>query len=113
MPKDKLPAHFTSVQERFPKVMEALEELGKAARQQGPLENKTAHLIQLAAAAAIQSEGAVHSHVQRAIAAGASSDEIYHAVLLLVSTIGFPKVAATLSWVDDVLGKPRKWRAER
>ena len=36
-------------------VMKALEELGKAARQQGPLENKTAHLIQLGAAAAIQS----------------------------------------------------------
>ena len=105
MPKDKVPSHFASVQERFPKVMKALEELGKAARQQGPLENKTAHLIQLGAAAAIQSEGAVHSHVQRAMAAGATTDEIYHAVMLLVSTIGFPRVAASLSWVDDVLKK--------
>lgn len=103
MSEDKLPAHFASVQERFPQVMEALEELGKAARNQGPLENKTAHLIQLAAAAAIQSEGSVHSHVQRAIAAGATQDEIYHAVLLLISTIGFPRVAAALSWVDDLL----------
>ncbi|NUQ60844.1 MAG: carboxymuconolactone decarboxylase family protein [Pirellulales bacterium] len=102
---DNLPAHFASVQERFPKVMEALEELGKAARQQGPLENKTGHLIQLAAAAAIQSEGAVHSHVHRAMTAGATPAEIYHAVLLLVSTIGFPRVAAALSWVDDVLAK--------
>ena len=85
--------------------MEALEALGSAARQQGPLENKTAHLVQLAAAAAIQSEGAVHSHAQRATAAGATSEEIYHAVLLLVSTIGFPKVAAAISWVDDVLKK--------
>ena len=104
--QDKLPAHFASVQDRFPKVMEALEELGKAARQQGPLDNKTAHLIQLAAAAAIQSVGAVHSHTQRATAAGATPDEIHHAVLLLISTIGFPRVAAALSWVDDVLGKP-------
>lgn len=105
MSKDELPGHFASVQERFPKIMAALAELGKAARQQGPLESKTAHLIQLAAAAAIQSEGAVHSHVQRAITAGATPDEIYHAVLLLVSTIGFPRVAAALSWVDDVLKK--------
>ena len=105
MVDDQVPTHFASVQERFPKVMEALEELGKAVRQQGPLENKTAHLIQLAAAAAIQSEGAVHSHTQRATAAGATTDEIYHTVLLLVSTIGFPRVAATLSWVDDVLAK--------
>ncbi len=106
MSKNKLPAHFTSIRSRFPKVMEALDQLGKAARQEGPLETKTAHLVQLAAAAAIQSEGAVHSHVQRATAAGATPDEIYHAVLLLLSTIGFPKVAAALSWVDDVLKKP-------
>lgn len=103
MARKKLPAHFTSVRDRFPKVIEALEELGKAAREQGPLDDKTGHLVQLAAAAAIQSEGAVHSHVKRATAAGATPEEIYHAVLLLVSTIGFPKVAAAISWVDDVL----------
>jgi hypothetical protein len=28
MVKKKLPVHFSSVQDRFPKVMEALEELG-------------------------------------------------------------------------------------
>ena len=103
MVKDALPAHFRSVRDRFPKVMAALDELGKAARQQGPLDTKTAHLIQLAASAAIQSEGAVHSHVQRATAAGATREEIYHAIVLLVSTMGFPRVAAALSWVDDVL----------
>ena len=103
MVKDELPIHFRSVRDRFPKIMEALDELGKAARQQGPLDARTAHLIQLAAAAAIQSEGAVHSHVQRATAAGATPEEIYHAVVLLVSTVGFPRVAAALSWVDDVL----------
>lgn len=113
MSKDDVPGHFASVRDRFPKVMEALEELGKAARQQGPLENKTAHLIQLAAAAAIQSEGAVHSHVQRAAAAGATADEIYHAVLLLVSTIGFPRVAAAISWVDDVLEKRGKGNPQK
>ena len=102
MPSEELPLHFASIRDRFPKVIEALEGLGKAARQQGPLDNKTAHLIQLAAAAAIQSEGAVHSHVQRATEAGATADEIYHTVLLLVSTIGFPRVAATVSWVDDM-----------
>ncbi|MGA2622175.1 MAG: carboxymuconolactone decarboxylase family protein [Thermoguttaceae bacterium] len=105
MLEDKLPAHFASMQSSFPKVMEALAELRRTVRQQEPLENKTAHLIQLAAAAAIQSEGAVHSHAQQATAAGATPEEIYHAVLLLVSTIGFPRVAAAVSWVDDVLKK--------
>jgi AhpD family alkylhydroperoxidase len=119
MSKDNLPAHFASMQDRFPKVMKALGKVGKAVRQQGPLENRTAHLIQLAAAAAIQSEGAVHSHAQQATAAGAKPEEIYHAVLLLVSTIGFPRVAAAVSWVDDVLKsqdqatRPRGFRTRR
>ena len=99
----KVPRHYASIRDRFPKVTASLEELGASVRQQGPLDDKTAHLIQLGAAAAIQSEGSVHSHTHRAQAAGAGADELYHAVILLTSTIGFPKVAAAISWVDDVL----------
>jgi alkylhydroperoxidase/carboxymuconolactone decarboxylase family protein YurZ len=85
--------------------MQALEQLGEAARREGPLETKQGHLIQLAAAAAIRSEGAVHSHARRALEAGATGEEIRHALLLLISTIGFPTVVAALSWVDDVLAE--------
>ncbi len=45
----------------------------------------------------------MHSHTRRALEAGATVDEVYHALLILVSTIGFPKVAAAISWVDDVV----------
>ena len=105
MPEVPVPDHYASLQDRFPKLLEKVEDLGQAARAQGPLDNKTAHLVQLAAAAAIQSEGSVHSHVKRALQCGASVDEIYHTVVLLVSTVGFPRVAAAVSWVDDVLKK--------
>jgi alkylhydroperoxidase/carboxymuconolactone decarboxylase family protein YurZ len=84
--------------------MRAVEQLGRAVKDAGPLDEKTGHLVQLAAASASSSEGAVHSHVRRALDAGASPQEIRHAVILLTSTIGFPRVAAALSWVDDVLG---------
>jgi 4-carboxymuconolactone decarboxylase len=47
----------------------------------------------------------VHSHVRRAKAAGASPEEIYHALIALTSTIGFPTVSAALSWAYDVLEK--------
>ena len=100
-----LPRHYSGVLAKHPKVADALEALGKAAREEGPLDAKTAHLIQLAAAASIRSEGSVHSHTKRALAAGAKPEEIGHALLLLVSTIGFPTVAAALSWVGDVLKK--------
>ncbi len=83
--------------------MAAVEQLGEAVRTEGPLDQKQGHLIQLAAAAAIRSEGAVHSHTRRALEEGATSDEIRHALLLLVSTIGFPTVVAALSWAEDLL----------
>lgn len=102
---DKVPVkHYQRMRRRYPQLMQALEGLGVATNNAGPLEEKTRHLVQLAAAAAVHSEGAVHSHVRRAREAGASPDEIRHALLLLVSTIGFPTVVAALTWADDVLG---------
>jgi AhpD family alkylhydroperoxidase len=93
------------MQKRFKKFMGAVENLGKAAKDAGPLDEKTSHLIRIAAAAAIGSEGALHSHTRRALQARAKPDEIYHAIILLTSTIGFPRVSAALSWADDIIKK--------
>jgi 4-carboxymuconolactone decarboxylase len=99
----KLPNQYAVIQKKYAKFMKAVENLGKEAKAAGPLNKKTAHLIQLAAAATARSEGSVHSHARRALAAGAKPEEIRHAVILLTSTIGFPNVSAALSWVNDVL----------
>jgi AhpD family alkylhydroperoxidase len=104
MSKKQVPKWYASLEKRHPKFMDAVQELGKAVRQEGPLDEKTAHLVQLSAAATMGSEGAVHSHAKRAIKAGAKPEELYHAIILLTSTIGFPTVAAALSWVADVTG---------
>lgn len=100
-----LPDQYVSVRKRFKKYFTALSNLGKTAREAGPLDEKTSQLIQMAAAATLRSEGAVHSHARRALEAGASAEELYHALLLLTSTIGFPAVSAALSWLDDILAK--------
>lgn len=99
----KPPKTYQELRKRHGKFMDAVEALGQAAKQSGPLDEKTAQLIQLAAAAAIRSEGSVHSHVRRAREAGATPEEIRHALILLVSTIGFPTVVAALTWAEDVL----------
>jgi AhpD family alkylhydroperoxidase len=96
--------HYQMMKERHPAILDALENLGKTLKNEGPLDEKTAQLIQLAAAAAIRSEGSVHSHTRRALSAGATADEVHHTILLLTGTIGFPNVAAALSWADDVFG---------
>lgn len=95
-------AHYQYLQKTFPEVMAAVEHVGATVRQAGPLDRKTTELIQLAVAAAAQSTGSVRSHAKRAVAAGASRQEIEHALLVLISTIGFPKVAAALSWIDEL-----------
>ncbi|WP_028989526.1 carboxymuconolactone decarboxylase family protein [Thermithiobacillus tepidarius DSM 3134] len=102
MMQDRMPGHYLLTKEKHGRFINALEALGDAVRQEGPVDEKTAHLIQLAAAVAIRSEGAVHSHVRRAMASGATAEEIVHAIILLTSTVGFPNVSAALSWAEDV-----------
>lgn len=105
MSKDKLPKNFRNMVERHPDYMQAVAELGKTVRTAGPLDEKTVNLIQMAAAAALRMEGAVHSHARRAVQAGANADELQHALIVLTSTIGFPAVAAAMSWIEEQTGK--------
>ena len=105
MAKEKLPKHYLFEKKAHEAFIGAVETLGKALKEQGPIDEKTANLIQLAAAAAIHSEGAVHSHVRRAVENGATREEVYHALILLTSTLGYPTVSAALSWAEDILLK--------
>jgi alkylhydroperoxidase/carboxymuconolactone decarboxylase family protein YurZ len=98
------PELYLSLQKRYPRFFDVWGAVGTAVRAAGPIDNKTAHLLQLTASAAIRSEGAVHSHVRRALEAGATSAEIRQALMLTAPTIGFPNVIAALSWAEDVLG---------
>jgi len=95
--------YYQKIKTRHPDFILAAESLGRSLKQSGPVDEKTAQLLQLAAAASIRSEGAVHSHIRRAIAAGAKTEEVYHSLILLTSTIGFPNVMAALSWADDII----------
>ena len=102
MPTEKLPQNFQKLQDDYPEYMSAVADLGRAVREAGPLDEKTVNLVQLGAAAAQRLEGAVHSHARRALAAGATLDEVRHALIVLTSTIGFPAVAAAMSWISDL-----------
>lgn len=109
MTQQKVPIkHYQQIAKLFPGAITALENLGSAVRDAGPLEGKTVELIQLAGAAAVQSEGAVHSHTRRAIQEGATALEVYHTLLLLISTIGFPRTSAAMRWAEDILSKKKK-----
>ncbi len=98
----KPPERYQKIKEQFPDLLEAYEKLGEATHK-GALSHKYVHLIKLAAAATMRSEGAVHSHTRRALDVGATAGEIRHSIVLLTNTIGFPNMMAALSWVDDIL----------
>ncbi|MCK9532474.1 MAG: carboxymuconolactone decarboxylase family protein [Gammaproteobacteria bacterium] len=100
---DQRPAWYRTLSTRHAGYITALEQLGEATRAAGPIEEKTAQLLQLVAAAAVRSEGAVHSHVRRSLDCGASPGEIRHALILATSLIGFPTVSAALRWAEDIL----------
>ena len=80
---EELPQHYSSLRNTHRGVIQALETLGKEVAA-GPLDQKTRHLIQLAAAVAIRSEGACHSHVRRALAAGATPEEAARQIISAV-----------------------------
>jgi 4-carboxymuconolactone decarboxylase len=95
--------NYDWIMRTFKNVMDKQADLGKTLREAGPIDEKTSQLIQLGAAAAMRSEGSVHSHVKRAMKAGVAPEEIYHAIILLISTIGFPATAAALSWAREII----------
>lgn len=77
--------------------------MGDAVHKAGPLDDKTRALIKLAISTGARLEGAVHSHVRKAIKAGATKEEMFQVALLSLPTIGLPSMMAALSWIDDII----------
>ena len=50
-------------------------------------------------------EGAVRSHTRRGLKAGLKKEELDHVALLGVTTVGWPRAIAGLSWIEAQLAK--------
>lgn len=86
-----VPEVYAGFADRFPEIVEKNEELGQLIHDNGgPLDDKTRWLIKLGISAASRHQTAVATHVARARAAGASEEEILHALLLVIPSCGFP-----------------------
>jgi 4-carboxymuconolactone decarboxylase len=109
----RLPKAYENFKKAYPKIWQAYDRLGAAVHDNGPLNKKSRELLKLAMAMGARLEGAVHSHARRAIEAGATAEEVYHVVLLGVTTLGFPHTIATLTWVKDDLKNVRRAETKR
>lgn len=99
----KLPGRYTKFLTDYPAIAEAYHTLGDSVSAAGPLDAKTRELIKIGIAVGARLEGGVRSHVRKAVEAGATKEEIRHAILQATTTVGFPNMMAGLSWADDVL----------
>ena len=100
-----LPKPFEEFSADHPELIKLYQELGQACRGAGPLDAKSQELVKLGIAIGANSRGGVMSAARKALAAGATTDEITHAVILAMTTTGFPKMIAAQGWVSEVFKK--------
>jgi len=99
----ELPRTYREFMEKHPEIWQVYERLGTTTAEAGPLDARVRELVKLGMAAAVGSEGSVASHARRAVEAGVSRDELEHALLLGITTMGFARSMAALNWVNDAL----------
>ena len=101
----RIPKRYSRFLEDYPKVGDAYESLGAAVSHAGPLAPRERALIKIGVSAGARMEGALKSHVRKAVEPGATAEEIRHAILQATTTIGFPNMMAVMSWADGVLAQ--------
>jgi 4-carboxymuconolactone decarboxylase len=102
--KGYLPEVYKGFKKHFPEIFESYANLAASCNEAGPLDGKTRELVKLGIALGLSSEGAIKSHIRRAMEAGVTAEEVRHAVLLTLTTAGFPAMIAAIKWMDEVPG---------
>ena len=99
---EELPSVAGDLADEHPDVWDQYAALGKACSDAGPIDDEQKRLVKLALAVGSQSEGAVHSHVRRALEEGVDPAAVSHVAILSIPTIGFPQAMAALTWIEDL-----------
>lgn len=99
----ELPKTFVAFSERFPELQESHQKLGKALADAGPLDEKMRALVKLGVCVGAGRESAVKSHVHRSLELGLTREEIEHALVLGMNSIGFPATVAAWQWAQEAL----------
>lgn len=103
MTDPRLPEIYEQFTRQYPDLAAAYEQLSAAAHAAGPLAARERRLLKLGAAIGADSPGAVRSHVRKALGEGFDRAEIEHAIVLSLTTVGFPQMIAALTWAKEIL----------
>lgn len=102
----KLPEAAQRTADDFPEIWAAYQALGKATEAAGPLDAKTIRLVKLGIAIGASFDSAARSHIRRGLREdGVSAEEMRHAALLAITTVGWSRGVAALDWIKKVEGE--------
>jgi 4-carboxymuconolactone decarboxylase len=101
----RLPEIYQEFVRDYGELARAVGELAGKLHDSGPLDSRSRRLVKLGIAVGAESEGAVRSHVRKGLEEGLSRAEIEHAILLSMTTVGFPSMIAALKWSRQVPDK--------
>jgi alkylhydroperoxidase/carboxymuconolactone decarboxylase family protein YurZ len=87
----KAPVHYQRLGDEFPGLLAAYESLNAQAAAAGPLSERERALVKLALSLGAGLEGGLASHGRKALEAGLSAQDLQHACLLALPTLGLPR----------------------
>jgi 4-carboxymuconolactone decarboxylase len=97
-----LPEIYQRFRDENSSVAEAYAALAAACRAGGSLSAREQRLVKVGIAIGLNSEGGVRSHVRRGLAEGLGVEELRHAVVIAITTAGFPASVAAYKWATEV-----------
>ncbi|MCB2192136.1 MAG: carboxymuconolactone decarboxylase family protein [Deltaproteobacteria bacterium] len=100
-----LPKPYTDFKEHFPELAQAFENMGVLCKQAGPLDARSARLVKVGVAVATGSRGGIKSQARKALGEGFTVDELRHAAVLALPSIGFAAIIAAIGWINEVAGE--------
>jgi 4-carboxymuconolactone decarboxylase len=97
------PKTVQQFEEKYPEVWKAFTDLAERSHTSGPLDERSRRFVKIGIAIGAGLEGGLHSAVRHALAAGIPADEIRHAAVLAISTVGFPAATRAMTWIEDCM----------
>ena len=103
-----LPKTFRDFVKKHKPIWDAHEQLAQACADAGPQDRKTRELIKVGISVGAGLETATKRHASMALEHGATTDEVYQAVFMAMTTCGHPTAMAGWQWVNDAMQKSAK-----
>lgn len=101
---DKIRQNLGYFTESHKDIYDSYKEFGKKVHMDGgPLDEKTRWLVKVSISATQRYEYALRTHIQKALTAGCTREEIEHAILLTAPSSGFPTMMEAIMILREEL----------